>query len=223
MLATAQRKDDLMLLCSILLLTLASASDADIKKLANGSLGRQKAFLQHLCGGRHPDHVFSIASTSAYHQEDEVDEAIQQHPIILAIKSGRIKKGALVMFTTIDRLSRSSGMVRGLVELCKEKKVELICNIEAATLDLETELKPLMAFAPFADWAKKKGIFALYEAMVRGEKKASEEVWKKVCDNKVFNTFKDRLAALQSYRPLDGKNNNGLPPTEDHELSQVLR
>ena len=101
--------------------------------ILDGSLGRQTALLERV-SGRQADLHICIPGSSAFFSPNEFGQALLNHPILLAISRGMIRPGAVVMCTSVDRLSRTPGFTEALVDFAAGRGVEIICTFADGSL-----------------------------------------------------------------------------------------
>jgi len=87
-----------------------------------GSGERQVEFMRRACGmgGASSPTIIRLEGESA------VDIAIAGHPLARAIRDGYVRRDAVVLATAPDRLSRTPGMLRDLVDLANHHGVHII-------------------------------------------------------------------------------------------------
>jgi hypothetical protein len=115
----------------------ANVSSAATATVLASSLGCQAAFAAAVCG-RTPDVLLSYNGFSIY-------EGGPQHPLLDAIIDCRVPRGAVVVVTSLDRLTRRKGTIRALVAAARLRDIDIVVLLADAQLLKATEPRHLEA------------------------------------------------------------------------------
>jgi hypothetical protein len=80
--------------------------------------------------------VYRCIENDANGDEEIITAALKAHPLVKALVSGRVPPGSVVMPTAVDKLSRTHGLLRRLVQFALQHDVELmLCLADGEPLE----------------------------------------------------------------------------------------